>query len=67
MFKTKHTLLVNENVFQHFWFCVKVSFKLQLAICCFLLHGLSGGLWCAPSKFQLKELSKWISDIACSR
>ncbi len=67
MFRTDHTNQVNENVFQHLSFCIKVSLKLQLAICCFLLHGLTGGLWSAPEKFQLKELSKWIHDLSCKR
>ena len=67
MLRTKHTEQINENVFQHLSFCIKVSLKLQLAIFCFLLHGLTGGLWVAPLKFQLKELSKWISDLSCKR
>ena len=67
MFSTKHTHAVNENVFQHLWFCIKVSAKLQLAILCFMLHGLSGGLWCAPGCMQIEAISKWISDLACNR
>lgn len=67
MLSTKHTSAVGENIFQHLWFCIKVSAKLQLAILCFMLHGLSCGLWNAPGCMQIDEISKWISDLACKR
>ena len=55
MFSTKHTHAVNENVFQHLWFCIKVSAKLQLAILCFMLHGLSGDYGVHLDACKLKQ------------
>lgn len=55
MFKiyTKHTAEVGETVLQHFLFTVRISKHMIVSSFLLVLHGITGGLYKMPEKFDI--------------
>ena len=64
MFKlyTKHTMEVNETVFEHLMFTVGVASRMMISSFCLLLHGLTGGLYVMPDRYNLCAMAEALCD-----
>ena len=55
MFKiyTKHTQEVDETIFEHLRFTLKIAYIMSISSFLFIIHGFTGGLFEMPEKFPL--------------
>lgn len=61
-FYTKHTMEVGETVFQHFMFTFEVSKHMIVSSILLLIHGMTGGIFKMPEKFDISETSNKLLD-----
>ena len=64
MFKlyTKHTMEVNETIFEHLVFTLKISSLMLMSSAHLLLHGLTGGIYVMPVKYNLCAMAEALCD-----
>ena len=59
---TKHTMKVNETVFEHLRFTLKMAFHMSVSSFLLVLHGFTGGLFEMPDKFNICAMAKKLCE-----
>jgi len=64
MFKlyTKHTMKVNETIFEHLRFTLKMAFIMSISSFLFVIHGFTGGLFEMPDKFNICGMAERLCE-----
>mgnify|MGYP003125871499 CR=1 FL=1 len=62
MFSTEHTRNANQDYFQHFKFAYGLFSMSFVASLHFLAHGLTGGIYNAPKKYSLDNVTRFFSE-----
>ena len=59
MFKiyTKHTREVDETIFEHLRFTLKIAYIMSISSFLFIIHGFTGGLFEMPEKFNICSIA----------
>ena len=57
MFYTAHTKAAGQTYFEHLRFAFGLFWKAHIASYHFILHGITGGMYNAPSSYSLKEVT----------
>jgi len=64
MFKiyTKHTQEVDETIFEHLMFTLKVAFTMFISSFLLIIHGFTGGLFKMPDKFNICAMAERLCE-----
>ena len=64
MFKiyTKHTQEVDETIFEHLMFTLKVALTMFVSSFLFIIHGFTGGLFKMPDKFNICAMAERLCE-----
>ena len=64
MFKiyTKHTQEVDETIFEHLMFTIKIAYIMSISSFLFVIHGFTGGLFEMPDKFNICGMAERLCE-----